>query len=208
VPAVVPVNVTEQLPADDKVQVLALKEPPVVPAVKVKVTVPLGVLEVVVVSTTVAVTLAVQLAPPSAMLQLTTPTLVEVLSLVVAVTPMFAAELVLVLCVESPPYVAVTEPVPAAVPVKVTEQLVTPDVVDRRQLFALREPPVVPAVKMKFTVPPGAFEAVVVSTIVALTLAVQLVEPNAMLQLTFPTLVEVLSFATVTVLDVPGGLAL
>ncbi len=79
-PAEVPVNVTEQLPPDDKVQVLALKEPPVVPAVKVNVTLPLGVFEAVVVSTTVAVTLAVQLAPPSAMLQLIFPTPVDVLS--------------------------------------------------------------------------------------------------------------------------------
>ena len=103
---------------------------------------------------------------------------------------------------------AVTDPEPAVVPVNVTEQLVTPDVVDKRQLLVLKEPPVVPAVKMKFTLPPGAFEAVVVSMIVAVTLAVQLAVPNAMLQLTFPTLAEVLSFATVRVLDVPGGLAL
>src|SRR5712692_10902483 len=136
----VPVNVTEQLPAEDNTQVLALKEPPVVPAVNVNVTVPPGIFEAVIVSATVAVTLAVQLAPPSEILQLTAPTRVEVLSLPAAVTATVAAELVLVLCVESPPYVAVTEPVPAAVPVNV-EQLVTPDVVDRVQLLALREPP-------------------------------------------------------------------
>ncbi len=187
---------------------LALKEPPVVPAVNVNVTVPPGIFEAVIVSATVAVTLAVQLAPPSEILQLTAPTRVEVLSLPAAVTATVAAELVLVLCVESPPYVAVTEPVPAAVPVNVTEQLVTPDVVDRVQLLALREPPVVPTVKAKFTVPPGEFEVVVVSMTVVATLPVQLVAPNEMLQLTFPTLVEVLSFATVIVLDVPGGLAL
>ncbi len=103
---------------------------------------------------------------------------------------------------------AVTEPVPTVVPAKATEQLVTPDTVDRVQLLALREPPVVPAVKTKFTVPPGAFEAVVVSTTVAETLDVQLVAPRAMLQLTVPIPVDVLSFATVMVLDVPGGLAL
>jgi hypothetical protein len=197
------VNVTEQLPADDKLQVLAVSDPPVVPAVRVNVTVPLGVFEEVVVSTTVAVTLAVQLAPPSAILQLTAPTLVEVLSLPVAVTEIVAAVLVLVLCVESPTYVAVTEPAPAAVPVNVTEQLVTPDTVDSVQLLAMREPPVVPAVKAKFTMPPGVFDAVVVSMTVAVTVAVQLVAPSAMLQATFPTLVDVLSFAMVIVFDVP-----
>jgi hypothetical protein len=203
VPAEVPVNATEQLPAEDKVQVLALSDPPVVPAVKVNVTVPLGTFEGVVLSTTFAVTLAVQLVAPRAILQLTAPTLVDVLSLPVAVTVIVAAELVLVLCVESPPYVAVTEPVPAAVPVNVTEQLVTPDTVDSVQLLALREPPVLPVVRAKFTGPPGALEAVVVSVTVAVTLAVQLVAPSAMLQLTFPTFVEVLSLATVIVFDVP-----
>ena len=103
---------------------------------------------------------------------------------------------------------AVTEPVPAVVPVKVTEQLVTPEAVDSVQLLALREPPVVPAVKAKLTVPPGAFAAVVASITVAVRLAVQLVAPRPTLQLRLPTLVEVVSFATVMVLDAPGGLAL
>jgi hypothetical protein len=94
------------------------------------------------------------------------------------------------------------------VPVNVTEQLVTPDAVDSVQLLALREPPVVPTVKAKLTLPPGALEAVVVSMTVAVTLVVQLLAPSAMLQLTLPTPVEVLSFATVMTLDVPGGLAL
>ena len=102
-PAVVPVNVTEQLPAEDNTQVLALNDPPVVPGVNVKVTEPVGVFEAVVVSVTVAVTVAVQLVAPSAILQLTLPILVEVLSLPVTVTETVAAELVLVLCVESPP---------------------------------------------------------------------------------------------------------
>jgi len=205
-PADVPVNITEQLVTPDtvdSVQVGELRLPPVVPAVKVNVTVPVGALDTVVVSTTVAVTEAVQLVAPNAMLQLTFPTLVEVLSLPVAVTVIVAAALALVLCVESPPYVAVTEPVPAVVPVNVTEQLVTPDVVDSVQLLTLREPPVVPTVNAKFTVPPGEFEVVVVSIMVAVTIPVQLVAPSPMLQLTFPTLVEVLSFATVIVFDVP-----
>jgi hypothetical protein len=140
VPAVFPVNVTKQLPAEDNVQLLASKDPPVVPRVNVNVTEPVGVFEAVVVSVTVAVTVAVQLVAPNATLQLTLPILVEVLSLPVTVTETEAAGLVLVLCVESPPYVAVTEPVPAAVPVNVTEQLVTPDAVDSMQLLALSEP--------------------------------------------------------------------
>ncbi len=102
----------------------------------------------------------------------------------------------------SPPYEAVTEPVPAVVPVNVTEQLVTPDVVDKLQVGELRLPPVVPAVNVNVTVPVAAFEAVVVSTTVAVTEAVQLVPPSAILQLTAPTPVEVLSLpVAVTVTD-------
>jgi len=86
------------------------------------------------------------------------------------------------------------------VPVNVTEQLVTPDVVNKLQVLELRLPPVVPAARVNVTAPVGALEGVVVSATVAVTEAVQLVAPNAMLQLTFPTLVEVLSFdETVTV---------
>src|SRR5213595_1068321 len=96
-----------------------------------------------------------------------------------------------------------TDPEPAVVPVKVTEQLVTPDVVDKLQVGELREPPVVPAVSVNVTVPAGALEAVVVSATVAVTEAIQLVPPNAILQLTFPTLVDVLSFATLIVPEVP-----
>jgi hypothetical protein len=81
----VPVNVTEQLPEDDKVQLLALKVPPVVPAVRVNVTVPLGLFAAVVISVTVAVTLAIQLVAPRAMLQLTFPTLADVLSFATAI---------------------------------------------------------------------------------------------------------------------------
>jgi len=62
-PTVVPVKVTEQLP-DTRVHVLELNEPPVVPGVKVNVTVPDGMFAGVVVSETVAVTVAVQLVPP------------------------------------------------------------------------------------------------------------------------------------------------
>jgi hypothetical protein len=103
VPAVVPVNVTEQVPVEDNMQLFALNDPPVVPGVNVKVTEPVGVFDAVVVSVTVAVTVAVQLVAPNAILQLTLPILVEVLSLPVTVTETVAAELVLALCVESPP---------------------------------------------------------------------------------------------------------
>ncbi|SRR6266571_6638345 len=92
------------------------------------------------------------------------------------------------------------DPEPTLAPVKVTKQLPAED---RVQPLALREPPVVPAVKAKLTLPPGVFEAVVVSVMVEVTLAVQLVAPRAMLQVTAPTLVDVLSFATAMMLDVP-----
>jgi hypothetical protein len=87
-------NVTEQLPAES-VQVVALNEPPVVPAVNVKVTVPVGMFVDVVVSVTVAVTEAVQLDPPNGTVQLTAGTDVDVLSLAVADTVTVAAALVL-----------------------------------------------------------------------------------------------------------------
>lgn len=95
-PAVVPVKMTEHVP-DERTQLVALNEPPVVPAVRVKVTVPEGVFAGVVVSATVATTLAVQLVPPNAIVQLTFGTDVEVLSLAVTATVIVAAALVLVL---------------------------------------------------------------------------------------------------------------
>jgi len=54
------------------------------------------------VSVAAAVTVAVQLVAPSAILQLTLATLIDVISLPVAVTVMIATELRLPLCVESP----------------------------------------------------------------------------------------------------------
>src|SRR5438477_175309 len=98
-----------------------------------------------------------------------------------------------------------TDPEPAVVPVKVTEQLVTPDVVDKLQVGELREPPVVPAVSVNVTVPRSEERRVGEAGRVAVTEAIQLVQQNAILQLTFPTLVDVLSFdetVTVTVADV------
>ena len=93
---------TEHVPAE-RVQVVALNEPPVDPAVNVKVTVPVGVFAGVVVSATVAVTEAVQLDPPKAMLHVTFGTEVEVLSFAVAVTVTVDEVLVLPLWVASPP---------------------------------------------------------------------------------------------------------
>jgi hypothetical protein len=93
---------TEQLPAE-RAHVVTLNEPPVVPAFNKKVTVPVGMLAEVVVSVTVAVTDAVQLDPPKAMLQLTAGTEVEVASFAVADTVIVATVLVLPLWVESPP---------------------------------------------------------------------------------------------------------
>jgi len=102
---------------------------------------------------------------------------------------------------------AVTDPEPAVVPVNMTEQLVTPEVVDKLQMLELRLPHVVPAVKVNATAPIGAFEAVVVSATVAVTDAAQFAPPRAMLQLTLGTVVEVLSFAVkVTITTVAGAL--
>lgn len=100
-PGVVAVNVTEQL-LKDNMQVFPLSEPPVLPAVRANVTKPIGTLVEVVMSTTVAVTAAEQLAAPDGMLQLTFETAIDVASLGVAVTMTVAEELVLGLCVESP----------------------------------------------------------------------------------------------------------
>src|SRR5260370_1333145 len=103
---------------------------------------------------------------------------------------------------------ALTDPEPADEPVKVTEQLVTPDVVDKLQVLELKLPPVVPGVNVKVTVPVGELDPVVVSATVAMTAAVQLAAPSAMLQLTFPTLVEVLSFDEAVTVTVAGALVL
>lgn len=89
-----------------------------------------------------------------------------------------------------------------------TEQLVTPPVVDSVQVVVLRLPPVVPGVRVKVNVPVGAFEAVVVSATVAVTEAVQLAAPSAMLQLTFGTVVVVASFDDLVTVIVAEGLLL
>src|SRR2546422_8874791 len=88
-----------------------------------------------------------------------------------------------------------TDHEPEDVPVNITEQLVKPDTVDNAQVGELRLPPVVPAVSVNVTVPVGAFEGVVVSATVAVTEAVQLVPPNAMLQLTLDRHIARLNFS-------------
>lgn len=101
-----------------------------------------------------------------------------------------------------------TDPEPADVPVNMTEQLVTPDVVDKTHEAADKLPPVLPAVKLKVTVPVGALVAVVVSVTVAVTEALQLLSPNGMLQLTGPTEVEVLSLPVAVTVIVAAELVL
>ena len=97
-----------------------------------------------------------------------------------------------------------TDPVPAAVAVKVTEQLP----VDNVQLVGLNEPPV--KVNANVTVPVGviAVPAAEVSVTVALTVAVQLVAGEIMLQLTFGTDVLVVRGFTVTLAGVALALLL
>ena len=149
---------------------------------------PVGALEPVVVSATMTLTLVEQLDAPKAMLQPTEGcgSEVDVLSLPAAVM----------------------EPDPAVVPVNMTEQLVTPATVDRLQVLELRLPPVVPAVSVNVTVPVAALEGVVVSATVAMTEAVQLLAPKAILQLTFPTLVDVLSLPVEVTVTVTTALVL
>lgn len=103
---------------------------------------------------------------------------------------------------------AETEPVPAEVPVNITKQLVTPAVVVKTQVGELKVPPVVPAVRVNVTVPDGEFAAVVVSTTVATTFAVQLVPPRAIVQLTAPTLVDVLSLGVEVTVILAAALVL
>jgi hypothetical protein len=205
------VKVTEQLVTPvvaDNVQVVELREPPVLPEVRVNVTVPVGALVAAVVSATIATTLAEQLLPPNAIVQLTAPTIVDVLSFPVVVTVTATPELVLVLCEASPPYVAVTMPDPALVPVNMTEQLLPERLPESAQVVALSDPPVVPGVNEKVTVPVGVFVGVVVSTTVAVTAVVQLDAPRAMLQVTAGMLVKALSFGVADTVTVAEALVL
>src|SRR5438874_1180353 len=95
-----------------------------------------------------------------------------------------------------------TDPEPAVVPVKVTEQLRSEERRVGQEGGELREPHVEQADSVNVTEPAGALEAVVVSATVAVTESIQLGPTSAMLQLPFPTPVEVLSVdeaVTVTV---------
>jgi hypothetical protein len=104
-------------------------------------------------------------------------------------------------------YWALIDPVPAIAPVNVTLQV--PAV--RMQLPELKDPPVVPAMKVKVTVPPGTFDIAVVSVTITVTAALQLFAPDCIVQLTLPTLVNVLSLidgtTTVTVVEAPDNVA-
>jgi hypothetical protein len=98
--AVAPWNVTEQVPAADNVHDVELSDPPVVPASRVKVTIPVGTLDAVVASTTVAVQLEVSpvLIEPGLH-----ATVVEVLSTGTVTVIVAETVLELVLWVVSPP---------------------------------------------------------------------------------------------------------
>lgn len=198
-PALVPVKVTEQLVTLDTVAKLhdgELRLPPVVPAVSVKVTVPAGALDAVVVSATVAVTIAVQLLPPSAIVQLTLPRLVEVLS---KATVTVLDVPVLPLWVESPLYVPATVAVPGATPVRVTVHVPA--------LNVQAAPTVAAAVfdEVKVTLPPGTFEGVVVSETVTVQVEVPVGTIETGLQ---ATLVDVLSLLVAVIVIVAEELTL
>jgi hypothetical protein len=175
-----------------KVQGLEVPKDPVAVPVVVNVTVPVGVVGLELVSVTVAVQTEAWFTTTAA----SQPMEMLVGDAWVTATVTVAAELVLVLWVESPPYEAMTDPEPAVVPVNMTEQLPAESV----HVVALSEPPVVPAVNVKVTMPDGVFADDVVSVTVAVTDAVQLDPPSAIVQLTLGTVVDVLSLGeTVTV---------
>lgn len=91
---------------------------------------------------------------------------------------------------------------------KVTAQLVTLAVVESVHVFDDSEPPVVPAVSVNVTVPVGLLVGVVVSATVAVTDAVQLVPLAEIVQLTFGTVVDVLSLAVLETVTVAAALLL
>ncbi len=133
-------KVTEQLP-DTRAHVVELKEP--AGPVSVNVTVPVG---VVTVPGEVSVTVAVHEEAWFTTTGLVQTTAVEVLRLF---TVTLDAALVLVACVESPPYAPVIRAVPVAVAVKVTEQL--PET--KAHVVELNDP--AGPVSVKVTVPVG-----------------------------------------------------
>ena len=188
-------KVTEQLvrlDTVDNVQDGELRVPPVVPAVRLKVTEPEGAFDAVVVSTTVAVTLAVQLLPPSGIVQLTLPTVVEVLS---SATVIVLEVPVLPLCVESPAYVPVTVAVPAATPVRAAVHLPALKV----QAAATVTTPVFEEVKL--TLPPGTFEGVVVSETVTVQVEIPVGTTVTGLQAIVVDVVSLLVVVTVIVAE-------
>jgi hypothetical protein len=148
----------------------------------------------------VKVTLIFEVVPTT---MVTEDWLADMPKLAPLVTVIVVTVLVLPLCVESPLYEAVIDPDPILVPVKMTEQLPADD---KLQPLALREPPVVPAVNAKLTVPVGVFEVVLRSVTVTTTVAVQLVAVVAMLQFIFGTAVMVESSTTVMLARVLAAL--
>ena len=118
VPSLVPLICWLQDPAD-RMQVFEAKLPPVVPGVRVKVTVPPGIFEGLVVSVTVTTTVVTQSLAPAKILQLTLPVLVDVSSLE---TVRVLEVPVLPLWVESPGYVPVTVAVPVVTAANVAVQ--------------------------------------------------------------------------------------
>jgi hypothetical protein len=189
VPLDTPVKVTEQLAAPavgeaSKVQ-LVLTVPTAV-FDETNVTVPVGVIEVVVVSTTVAVQVDVPAIPMVLGLQLT---LVDAKKSTTVITPDVPE---LPLCVESPPYIPLTVAVPRETGVNVTEQLPETSV----QLA-----PTVPIAvfdDVKVTKPVGVLVAVVVSV----TVAVHAEVPTRLIVLGLQdTAADVLSFPTMIMLE-------
>jgi hypothetical protein len=185
-PEATPVIVTVQLPEEDKVQLA-----PTVPTVvseEVKLTVPLGVLDGVVVSEAVTEQRTVPPTPNEAGQE----TAVEVESATTVIVP---DVLELLLWVESPPYVPVTVAEPGATPVKITVQL--PD--DERTQLALTVP-TLESDEVNVTLPVGVFDGVVVSETVAVHVEVP---PMLMLAGAQDTTVEVLSRTTAVTVIVP-----
>jgi hypothetical protein len=185
-PEATPVIVTVQLPDEERVQLA-----PTVPTVvsdELKLTVPVGVFAALVVS----VTAAVQEPVAPTVTEAGQTTLVEVLSswtVIVLEVPELPLWLV------SPLYVPVTVAEPGATPVKATEQLP----VESRVQLALTVPTVV-SDDTKLTVPDEMLDEVVVSA----TEAVQVEVPPILIEAgPHTTLVDVASFTTVIVPDVP-----
>ena len=152
VPDAVAVKVTEQLP-ETRAQVAELKDPGA--PVSVKLMLPDG---VIVVPGDVSETVTVQ---DEAWFTKTGLEQTKAVEVVRGSTVILAAALVLPPCDESPPYVPVTNALPLAAGVNVTEQLRD----DREQEVELNEP--AGPVSVNLTIPVGVVELALVSVTVA-----------------------------------------